>query len=214
MPARTSRIGFSVRRRRGVEYSERYKAAPIPSGAATTIAITAMSIVPRNSVRMSNSLPRGNQPLAQSNERSMSNSHEIASPISARTMARLTTSENSAAAWNRVLTSRSLRRRRALPVSRSAFGVTVVAAMLLTSSLVVEGPGLPEPGPPVTTTFGSGGFGPDAACRFDPVRRKRDVPDLRHQLVQGLVGQVVVDVGAQRFALPQVLVVHVDVQRA
>src|SRR5918994_5744708 len=214
MPARTSRIGFSVRRKRGVAYSDRYRAAPIPSGAATSIAMTAMSIVPRNSVRMSNSLPRGTQPLAHSNERSMSNSHEIASPISARTMARLTTSENSAAPWNSVLTSRSLRRRRALPVSRSAFGVTVVAAMPLTSSLVVERPGPPGPGPSVTTRLGSGGFGPDAACRFDPVRRKRDVPDLRHELVQGLVGQVIVHVGLQGLALPELLVVHVDEQRS
>src|SRR5918994_1221304 len=209
MPAKTSRIGFSVRRSRGVAYSDKYRAAPIPSGAATSIAMTAMSIVPRNSVRMSNSLPRGTQPLAHSNERSMSNSHEIASPISARTMARLTTSENSAAAWNRVLTSRSLRRRRALPVSRSALGVTVVTAMLLTSSLVVEGPG-----PSVTTMFRSGDPGPIAACRFDPIRRQRDVPDLRHELVHGLVGQVVVHVGLQGLALPDLLVVHVDEQRS
>ena len=40
MPARVSRIGFSRRRVLGLAYSERYIAAPRPSGVAISIAIT------------------------------------------------------------------------------------------------------------------------------------------------------------------------------
>ena len=38
-PASTSRIGFKILRSRGRAYSERYIAAPSPSGVATTMAI-------------------------------------------------------------------------------------------------------------------------------------------------------------------------------
>ena len=44
--ARISRIGLTVRRTRGVAYSARKIAAPRPSGAATSIAMTAMTNVP------------------------------------------------------------------------------------------------------------------------------------------------------------------------
>jgi hypothetical protein len=55
MPASVSRIGFKIRRARGRAYSDRYIAAPSPSGVATTIAIIVTTNEPRNSETRSNS---------------------------------------------------------------------------------------------------------------------------------------------------------------
>ena len=66
IPASVSRIGFSRRRVLGLAYSDRYIAAPRPSGAAITMAITETSTVPIRIVGMSNSPSRGNHPIVQS----------------------------------------------------------------------------------------------------------------------------------------------------
>ena len=78
MPARVSRIGFRRRRVLGLAYSDRYIAAPRPSGVAITIAISATSIVPMNIVGMSNSPCRGDHWPLHNDESSTWDRNEIA----------------------------------------------------------------------------------------------------------------------------------------
>ena len=59
MPASTSMIGLRIDRIRGRAYSERYTAAPRPSGAATTMATPVTIRLPTSRVPMLNRFCRG-----------------------------------------------------------------------------------------------------------------------------------------------------------
>ena len=106
---------MSLRRVFGLAYSERYIAAPSPSGVAIIIAMTDTSIVPMKIVRTSNSPLRGRHPSAQSWPSSTFDKKVTALPASATMMATLTTIETIAAAIRRIRTNPSLRWRRGLP---------------------------------------------------------------------------------------------------
>ena len=135
MPARISRVGLSHLRARCEAYSERYTAAPRPSGTATTIATALTRMLPVTIVLMSYWPRRGNQPSLQSEDSSTWDTKVQVCPSSDRMIAALIATEVRAAAKSRILTSFSVRVRRRSP-RRSASDIRGCATGSITQLLV------------------------------------------------------------------------------
>src|SRR5918996_189458 len=122
--ARISSIGLSHLRSLGFAYSDRYIAAPRPSGVATIMAMMLTTIVPATIVLTSKAPRRGNQPVDDQRDDMSSKLNRTlkkskASKTSEAMMAALIAIDNAAAAWKTRATVRSLRRRAGLPLSTS-----------------------------------------------------------------------------------------------
>src|SRR5918992_471043 len=228
IPASVSSIGLSSRLTRGLAYSDRYIAAPSPSGVATNMAIPVTTNDPARMVLMSKSPWRGSQPRVHSCPRSIFVRKSKAPPTSARTMSTLISTETPAMPRKSRLITSSLRRRRGLP-SRSV--KPKLEAPALTVSLISS----PRPlgsqtsrwGARARESFGSCAPGLSKLARLpvsrpglpalphlggvrDDIRRLLHVSRLGHDGLE--LAQVEVHVSGQRLVALRLLGIDVEVE--